>query len=89
MVVPLVRKETRCGTDLRQLRAMPRHEQITQHFRIQGWSGIAKWGGVSMRTIIDLVKPQPGAKWVVFYSLGRRPGQGPAAGSVCGMTAGA
>ena len=56
--------------DLVQLRALPHHEQITQHFCIQGWSGIAKWGGVSMQTIIDLVKPQPEAKWVVFYSLG-------------------
>ncbi len=53
-----------------QLRALPHHEQITQHFCIQGWSGIAKWGGVSMQTILDLVKPQPEAKWVVFYSLG-------------------
>jgi sulfoxide reductase catalytic subunit YedY len=56
--------------NLEQLRALPHHEQITQHFCIQGWSGIAKWGGVSMQTILDLVKPQPDAKWVVFYSLG-------------------
>ena len=55
---------------LAQLRALPRHEQITQHFCIQGWSGVAKWGGVSMRTILDLVQPHPEAKWVVFYSLG-------------------
>jgi methionine sulfoxide reductase catalytic subunit len=56
--------------DLAQLRALPRHEQITQHFCIQGWSGIAKWGGVSLHTIMDLVKPRPDARWVVFYSLG-------------------
>jgi methionine sulfoxide reductase catalytic subunit len=56
--------------DLAQLRALPHHEQITQHFCIQGWSGIAKWGGVSMRTILDLVRPHPDARWVVFYSLG-------------------
>ena len=55
---------------LAQLRALPHHEQITQHFCIQGWSGVAKWGGVSMQTIMDLVRPQPEAKWVVFYSLG-------------------
>jgi DMSO/TMAO reductase YedYZ molybdopterin-dependent catalytic subunit/thiosulfate reductase cytochrome b subunit len=55
---------------LEQLRALPHHEQITQHFCIQGWSGIAKWGGVSMQTILDLVRPKPEAKWVVFYSLG-------------------
>ena len=40
-----------------QLRALPHHEQITQHFCIQGWSGVAKWGGVSMQTIMDLVQP--------------------------------
>ncbi len=62
--------------DLAALRALPHHEQITQHFCIQGWSGIAKWGGVSMRTIVDLVKPQPGANWVVFYSLGDGPDKG-------------
>ena len=56
--------------DLAELRALPIHEQITQHFCIQGWSGIAKWGGVSMQTIMDLVRPKPEAKWVVFYSLG-------------------
>ncbi|MGN6205195.1 molybdopterin-dependent oxidoreductase [Humibacter sp.] len=62
--------------DLLQLRAMPRHEQITQHFCIQGWSGVAKWGGVSMQTILDLVKPLPGAGWVVFYSFGNGPDGG-------------
>jgi thiosulfate reductase cytochrome b subunit len=53
-----------------ELRALSHHEQITQHFCIQGRSGVAKWGGVSMQTIMDLVKPHPEAKWVVFYSLG-------------------
>jgi methionine sulfoxide reductase catalytic subunit len=62
--------------DLTQLRAMPHHEQITQHFCIQGWSGVAKWGGVSMQTIVDLVRPRPEAKWVVFYSLGDGPDGG-------------
>lgn len=54
---------------LEQLRTLPHHEQITQHFCIQGWSGVAKWGGVSMDTLMELVKPQAGAKWVVFYSI--------------------
>jgi len=61
---------------LTQLRALPHHEQITQHFCIQGWSGVAKWGGVSMQSIIDLVHPRPEAKWVVFYSLGDGPDGG-------------
>ena len=54
---------------LADLKALPRHEQITQHFCIQGWSGVAKWGGVSMQTIMGIVKPLPEAKWVIFYSL--------------------
>jgi len=58
---------------LQQLRALPYHEQITQHFCIQGWSGVAKWGGVSMQTILDIVRPLPEAKWVVFYSFAEGP----------------
>ncbi len=61
---------------LPELRALPHHEQITQHYCIQGWSGVAKWGGVSMATIMDLVKPKPEAHWVVFYSLGDGPDGG-------------
>jgi thiosulfate reductase cytochrome b subunit len=61
---------------LAELRALPYHEQITQHFCIQGWSGVAKWGGVSMQTILDLVRPKDKAKWVAFYSLGDGPDKG-------------
>ena len=35
-------------------------------FCIQGWSGLAKWGGVSMSNILGLVRPQPQARWLVF-----------------------
>ena len=52
-----------------QLRALPKHEQITQHYCIQGWSGVAKWGGVRMSDILDMVGPLPSARWVVFYSM--------------------
>ncbi|MGH3559119.1 MAG: molybdopterin-dependent oxidoreductase, partial [Mycobacterium sp.] len=55
---------------LEDLHALPYHDQITQHFCIQAWSGVAKWGGVTMQTIMDVVKPLPEAKWVVFYSMG-------------------
>ena len=58
---------------LDQLRALPHHEQITQHFCIQGWSGVAKWGGVSMQTILDTVRPASDAKWVIFYSFALGP----------------
>jgi methionine sulfoxide reductase catalytic subunit len=70
----LVDRPAELGLD--QLRALPHHEQITQHFCIQGWSGVAKWGGVSMQTIVELVKPRPEARWVVFYSLGEGPDGG-------------
>jgi len=53
-----------------QLRAMPKQEQITNHFCIQGWSGVAKWGGVPMRHVLELVKPLPQARYVAFYSFG-------------------
>jgi sulfoxide reductase catalytic subunit YedY len=54
---------------LAELRAMPQQEQITTHFCIQGWSGVAKWGGVPMRHILDLVRPTSSARYAVFYSL--------------------
>ncbi len=52
-----------------ELKAMPKQEQITEHFCIQGWSGVAKWGGVPMRDILDIVRPTPEARYAVFYSF--------------------
>ena len=52
-----------------EIKAMYKQEQITTHFCIQGWSGVAKWGGVPMRHILDLVKPTAHARYAVFYSL--------------------
>ncbi|PSL47122.1 cytochrome b561-like protein [Saccharothrix carnea] len=61
---------------LEDLRSMPYHDQVTQHFCIQGWSGVARWGGVSMSTVLDLVRPRPEAKWVVFYSFAQGSDEG-------------
>ena len=61
---------------LAQLRALPVQKQVTQHFCIQGWSGIAKWRGVSLASVMDLVHPFPAARWVVFYSFGAGPDGG-------------
>lgn len=55
---------------LSELQDLPQHEQITQHYCIQGWSGVARWTGVSMTTVLDLVQPTAEARWVIFYSLG-------------------
>lgn len=54
---------------LADLKQFPKQDQITTHFCIQGWSGVAKWGGVQMHHILDLVQPKPEARYVVFYSL--------------------
>ncbi|MFW3112620.1 hypothetical protein MHAE_02495 [Mycobacterium haemophilum DSM 44634] len=67
-VYGLVERPTEFSLD--ELKALPYHDQISQHFCIQAWSGVAKWGGVQMKTIMDIVKPLPEAKWVVFYSMG-------------------
>ena len=45
-------------------------EHITMHHCIQGWSGIAKWGGVPMKELVELVRPKPGARVVAFFSFG-------------------
>jgi DMSO/TMAO reductase YedYZ molybdopterin-dependent catalytic subunit/thiosulfate reductase cytochrome b subunit len=55
---------------LDDLRAMGHDEHIALHHCIQGWSGIAQWGGISMMRLIDLVKPMPTARAVEFISFG-------------------
>jgi thiosulfate reductase cytochrome b subunit len=52
---------------LADLKSMRKQEQITTHFCIQGWSGVAKWGGVPMLDILEAVKPKPEARYEVFY----------------------
>lgn len=53
------------------LKAMPKQDQVTTLFCIQGWTGVAKWGGVPMRHIVDLVKPTKDARYAVFYSMSK------------------
>ncbi len=52
------------------LRALPRQEQITMHTCMQGWTGIAKWGGVKLSDVLALVERQPNAKYLKFTSFG-------------------
>jgi hypothetical protein len=58
---------------LDQIRALGEEETITMHHCIQGWSGIAQWRGVSLRKLIEYVRPKPGAGTLVFYSFGPAP----------------
>jgi DMSO/TMAO reductase YedYZ molybdopterin-dependent catalytic subunit/thiosulfate reductase cytochrome b subunit len=55
---------------LDDLRRLGQEENVTLHHCIQGWSGIAQWGGISMRRLIDYVKPMPAAQVIAFYSFG-------------------
>jgi methionine sulfoxide reductase catalytic subunit len=54
---------------LAQIRGLAIQSQITLHHCIQGWSGIAEWGGLPFSALIDLVRPTAEAQWVMFYSF--------------------
>lgn len=64
MVGGLVEKSA--SFTLAQLRAMPSRTQITRHDCVEGWSCIGKWKGTPLGPILDLAKPLPQAKFVVF-----------------------
>lgn len=71
-VFGLVTKPTKFS--LEDLRKLPKQTQITKHNCIQGWSGVAEWGGVPLAEILKLCGTKPEAKYVVFtsYSLGKQ-----------------
>ncbi len=62
--------ENPVALSLEELRGMVKQTQITLHHCIQGWSGIAEWGGVPMAEVMKVVRPKPNAKAVIFYSFG-------------------
>jgi DMSO/TMAO reductase YedYZ molybdopterin-dependent catalytic subunit len=53
-----------------ELKAMGLQQNITMQQCIQGWSGIAEWGGLPISKIVELVKPHITVTTVVFYSFG-------------------
>src|SRR6185312_14928418 len=55
---------------LADLRALGTRTQVTLHHCIQGWSGVAEWGGVPVAALLALVRPTAAARAVVFYSFG-------------------
>jgi DMSO/TMAO reductase YedYZ molybdopterin-dependent catalytic subunit/thiosulfate reductase cytochrome b subunit len=55
---------------LADLRALGKKTQITLNHCIQGWSGIAEWGGLPLQELIKHVRPQPQAGRIVFHSFG-------------------
>jgi methionine sulfoxide reductase catalytic subunit len=55
---------------LKELKNIAKEQNVTMHHCIQGWSGIAEWGGIPISKIIQLVKPHPSVTTVAFYSFG-------------------
>ena len=62
--------KTPVSLSLEELKQMTQEQNITMHHCIQGWSGIAEWGGVPIKSLIELVKPYSSVTTVVFYSFG-------------------
>jgi DMSO/TMAO reductase YedYZ molybdopterin-dependent catalytic subunit/thiosulfate reductase cytochrome b subunit len=55
---------------LEDLKNLGMQQNITMHQCIQGWSGIAEWGGLPISKIVELVRPHSTVTTVVFYSFG-------------------
>ncbi len=57
----------RPGTfSLADLKRMPSRTQITRHTCEEGWSAIAQWTGVPLRTVLEACGIQPNARFVQF-----------------------
>lgn len=55
---------------MEDLKALAKEQNITMHHCIQGWSGIAEWGGIPISKLVELVRPHDSVQTVVFYSFG-------------------
>ena len=58
------------------LRALPARTQVTRHDCVEGWSVIGKWSGVPLGHLLDLARPRPGARYVVFHCFDDLGGDG-------------
>jgi DMSO/TMAO reductase YedYZ molybdopterin-dependent catalytic subunit len=58
------------------LRAMPARTQVTRHDCVEGWSVIGQWTGVPLAHLLELARPRPGARLVVFHCLDDLTGDG-------------
>ncbi|MBO0696701.1 MAG: molybdopterin-dependent oxidoreductase, partial [Verrucomicrobia bacterium] len=54
---------------LDELRKLQKKTQTTLHTCIQGWTFFAQWGGVAVSDLIELCRPSPEAKYLVFHTL--------------------
>jgi DMSO/TMAO reductase YedYZ molybdopterin-dependent catalytic subunit len=71
--------EKSLSVSLNDLYRMRRQTQTTLHCCIQGWSYFAQWAGVPVSSIMDICRPLPNARFLVFHTLDEkceRPGHG-------------
>ncbi len=61
--------ENRLAFTLPHLEKIAQQTQITRHDCVEGWSAIGKWSGVRLSDVLDLARPNEGAKYVVFRCL--------------------
>jgi DMSO/TMAO reductase YedYZ molybdopterin-dependent catalytic subunit len=61
---------------LAELRALPARTQITRHDCVEGWSAIGKWTGARLAALLDVVRPAPRARFVVFHCADPMRGNG-------------
>ncbi|HEX8011733.1 MAG TPA: molybdopterin-binding protein [Casimicrobiaceae bacterium] len=59
--------ERPASLSLAELRALPSRTQITRHDCVEGWSAIGKWKGARLSALLDAVRPQAEARYVMFY----------------------
>ncbi len=53
-----------------ELRTFPtKQTQRVLHNCVQGWSSIGEWSGVPLRQIVELVRPLPEARHIVFWTM--------------------
>lgn len=55
---------------LAELKNLGEEQNITMHHCIQGWSGIAEWGGIPITKIVEMAKPHSSVTTIAFYSFG-------------------
>jgi methionine sulfoxide reductase catalytic subunit len=54
---------------LDDLRRLPASTQTTKHVCIQGWSQIVTWTGVPLNELLELCKPLPAARFLLFHTF--------------------
>jgi DMSO/TMAO reductase YedYZ molybdopterin-dependent catalytic subunit len=62
---------------LDDLKVMEKTEQTVRHNCIQGWTGIAEWGGIPLKVMVDACRPLPNARYMLFRSYQHDAGDQP------------